>query len=104
MTRHELLIQMAKVAQNPEAKKAVEEAATPQEMIKAAALAGVVLTEEDLQEVAAEKEEHGELREEELASVAAGGETPWARFEKWFHQYVLDLIMSPFYEWEKKHK
>lgn len=72
MTKQEFLSQMAKVMENLEAKEAMEKAATAEEAVEAAALAGVTLTEKDLQEAAAWTETEGEVDDLGLDRVAAG--------------------------------
>lgn len=92
MTRSEFLSQMAKVAANPEAKKAVEEATTREEFIQAVAQAGVTVSEKDLQKVAAWETETRELSDSELDAASAAG------FMDWVQEHVIDWIMKPFYD------
>ena len=86
MTKEEFLNQMKKVAEHPEAKKAMEEAKTTAEMIEAAALAGVTISEKDLQEMAEACRENGEeLGDFELDMVTAAGSGAW----DWIRKNIL---------------
>lgn len=92
MTKDEFFAQMKKVAEHPEAKKAMEEAKTAAEMIQAAALAGVTISEKDLQEMAEACRKSGEeLGDLELDMVTAAGSGVW----DWIKTKILQPLVKP---------